>query len=360
VRETRVNKEAAAVALEIESHAGLPARIDEVAEVADPRHLFLRRAWFAASASDGVATLVASRADGRAIAALPTCRAKPGLRAVPGSYWPFRSFPIAADASDAEIVAFLSHPTTRRVLGRAWRLGPVFADDPTALRLTQLAARSGWSVLQRHLGTAYSLDIAEEKKTGPWPRPSTLKNIAKQEKRLARSGTVGWRHVAGDGWCAEVFDALALIERNSWVGNRSGADPKFLDGARRKAWETAVADPVLAQALTAGILSVDGEPICFSFGIDAGGTRYSIATSYDQRYAKLSAGYLTGYRTYVDAAENGVEVLNLGIGDSGAKGSMGAQPQPDMVDCLIVRGPLVAALARPLWQRSGSAGDRRA
>jgi CelD/BcsL family acetyltransferase involved in cellulose biosynthesis len=344
------------VALEVESHAGVPPLVDRVAESADPRHLFLRRAWFEACAPDSVSTLIAARADGRAIAALPTCRAKPGVRAVPGSYWPFRSFPLAADAGDAEIVTFLSHPTTRRALGRAWRLGPVFADDPTMQRLVQLAAPSGWTVLQRRLGTAYSLDISAARNDGSWPRPSTLKNIAKQEKRLAKTGSVGWRHVAGSGWTAEAFDDLALIERNSWVASRSGADPKFLDRDRRKGWERAIEDPEIARALTAGILSVDGTPVCFSFGIDAGSTRYSIATSFDQQFASLSVGYLTGYRTYVDAARGGVEILNLGIGDSGAKGSMGAKPEPAMVDCLVVRGALLAALLRPVWERGGKRG----
>jgi CelD/BcsL family acetyltransferase involved in cellulose biosynthesis len=350
----RVKGGAAAVAIEIESHAGVPATVDRVAESADPRHLFLRRAWYRACAAEGATTVTATRADGRAIAALPTCPARPGVRAVPGSYWPFRSFPVAADASDAEILAFLASPITCRALGRAWRLGPVFADDPTWRRIVPLAGRCGWTVLQRPLGTAYSLDIAEERKAGPWPRASTLKNIAKQEKRLARCGAIGWRRVAGNGWTAQAFDDLASIERNSWVGNRSGADPKFLDAQRRRGWETAVEDPVIAQALTAGILEVDGEPVCFSFGIDAGGTRYSIATSYDERFARLSVGYLTGYRTYVDAAEGGVDALNLGIGDSGAKGSMGARPQPEMVDCLIVRGRILPRLLRPVWERSGS------
>ena len=358
MRETRVNRAAAAVTIEVESHAGVPSLVDGVAQGADPRHAFLRRAWFEACAPEGVATLIATRPDGRAIAALPTYRAKPGLRAVPGSYWPFRSFPIAADASDAEIVAFLSSPAARGALGRAWRLGPLFVDDPTLQRMTRLAPRSGWSVLQRYAGTAYSLDIGEEKRAGPWPRRSTLKNIAKQEKRLARAGTIGWRHVAGSGWTAEAFDDLAAVERNGWIASRSGADPKFLDPERRRGWEKATQDPVIAEALTAGILSVDGRPVCFSFGINAGGTRYSIATSYDEAYASLSAGYVTGYRTYVDAAEGGVEVLNLGIGDNGAKASMGARPQPEMVDCLMVRGPLLAALLRPVWRRSGNRSRR--
>lgn len=350
--ERPVGRDAAAVALEVGTHEGVPSLVNSVAESADPRHAFLRRAWFEAT-GEGLTTLIASRADGRPIAALPTYRAKPGLRAVPGSYWPFRSFPIAADASDAEIAFFLRAPATIRVLGRIWRVGPLLADDPSLSRLNKVARSSGWCVLERHAGTSYALDVAEERESEPWPRPSTLKNIAKHDKRLAKLGAVGWRHVSGGGWTGQCFDDLARIERNSWVGSRSGSHPKFLDAARRKGWETAVRDPALADMMTAGILSIDGEPISFSFGINAGPTRYSIATSYDERFAKHSPGYVTGYRTYIEAAEGGMDVLNLGTGDGGSKSSMGATAGPEMVDCLFVRSPLLALLLAPLWKRSG-------
>ncbi len=350
--ERPVNKDEAAVALEVEAYPGVPAALNEVAESADPRHAFLRRAWFEA-AGEEMTTLIATRADGRAVAALPSYRAKPGLRAVPGSYWPFRSFPIAADASDAELAAFLSAPAARRTLGPVWRLGPVLDNDPTLARLVKVAPESGWRVLQRHAGTSYEVDIAEERKAGPWPRPSTLKNIQKQEKKLARLGSIGWRHIAATGWTAAALDELSEIERNSWVGSRSEGDPKFLHPGRRQGWETALADPVIAGLMTAGILLIDEEPVSFSFGINAGGTRYSIATSYDERFAKHSPGYVTGYRTYFDALEAGMDVLNLGVGDGGAKSSMGAEPGPEMVDCLFVRSALAAALLAPVWKRSG-------
>ena len=66
--------------------------------------------------------------------------------------------------------------------------------------------------------------------------------------------------------------------------------------------------------------------IAFSFGINCGPTRYCVATSSDQRFARNSPGYLTGYKTYIEAAARGVETLSLGAGDGGEKGSMGAEP----------------------------------
>lgn len=336
---------------EIRLEPGFPAAIDEVA--ADERHLFLRRAWFAAAGGDQASTLVATRPGGQVIAALPLVAAGPramGMRAVPGCYWPFRSFPIAADASDEELAALLSAPAARKALGRAWRLGPAMDNDPTASRLLRIAPRCGFTVLARGTATSHALDIGEMARTEPWPRPSTLRNMHKHEKRLAKLGEVGFRFVSGSGWSGEVLDALGRIERNAWAGSRAGADPKFVDPALRRGWETAIGDSAIADMLSVGILSIGGEPAAFSFGVDCKRTRYCIATSYDARFARHSPGYLIGYWTYQAAAKRGVEVLSLGAGDGGEKSSMGAAPEAELIDYLFVRSAALAALLKPFWK----------
>jgi CelD/BcsL family acetyltransferase involved in cellulose biosynthesis len=337
--------------------AGLPAAIDAAAAAADPRHAFLRRAWFAAAAGDAPAsTLVARRGDGAVIAALPLVRAGPrllGLSAVPGCYWPYRSFPVARDASDDELAALLAAPAARAALGRAWRLGPVMDNDPTLVRLLGIAGRCGFAALARRTATSHGFDIAAARAAEPWPRPSTLRNMHKHEKKLARLGAVDFRLVSGADWAGGALDALTAIERESWAGSRAGADPKFVDPALRRGWEEMVRDPVLAAMLSAGILSIGGAPAAFSFGLECGRTRYCIATSYDQRFARHSPGYLTGYRTYMAAAGRGVERLSLGAGDGGEKSGMGAEPEAELMDYLLVRGRARAALLAPLWRRSG-------
>lgn len=355
MRELPVTAAAAAPLLHVEVHQGLHAALDEAAASADPRHAFLRRSWFAAAAGAGAATIVATRVDGGVIVALPVMPAGPrwpGLRAVPGSYWPIRSFPIAADAGDDELHAVFSSRVTKRALGRALRIGPLNADDPTLARVVRVAPRAGWSVLQRRVATSFNLDIVEARKAGPWPRTSTLKKNRFHEKHLASHGALDWRFISGGGWTRGVFDDLATIERKSWL-TETGGDAKFLDPRQRAIWEKAAEDPAIAVMMTAGMLYIDGEPAAFSFGIDAGRTRYCIATSYDQSFAKHSPGKVLSYRTYMDAADRGIEFLDDGAGDGGHKSVMGEAPGPEIVDCLLVRGRLAAALLRPIWHRSG-------
>lgn len=356
MRETPIDREAAAVALEVAAHQGVPPVLDAVAESADPRHAFLRTSWFEAG-GEAVTTLVATRADGRAIAALPTFRARPGLRAVPGSYWPYRSFPVAADSSEAELASFLSARSVRRALGPVWRLGPVYEDDATAARLVRVAPARGWTVLTRRLGTAYRLDIDALEAEGSWPRTSTLRKNRWIERRLGELGELEWRTVSGSEWSSDVFDTLAEIERNSWVwqrSDRSGA--KFAAPASRRFWEAAVADPAFAAMASVALLHIGGEPAAFAFSIHTGRTRYYLANGYDERFAKHSLGRAVLYRDFQQAIEAGVREIGWGSGDSGYKTEMGAVPGQEIVDLLFVRSRALGLLLRPLWERRADNG----
>jgi CelD/BcsL family acetyltransferase involved in cellulose biosynthesis len=339
----------------VELRRGLPEPIDDAAALADPGHAFLRRAWFEAAVDDGVHTLIARRGDGSLIAALPTCET--GLllgriRAVPGSYWPYRSFSVAADVEDAELGVLLAHDIARRALGRVWRLGPVYEDDPTAARLLRVARTSGWTPLCRRLATSFLLDIDAVQTEGKWPRGSTLRKNRFHEKHLAAHGKLEWRFVSGGDWSREIFDALAKIELGSWVAKEtSGKDAKFMAAHNRIFWENAARDPVLAEMMSAAILYVGGEPAAFSFDLDVGSVKHAIANSYDERFAKHSPGKLLYYRNLVRAMERGIRLVDWGAGDGGYKSTIGAAPGPAIIDLLFVRGGALAALIRPFWER---------
>lgn len=326
---------------------GFPATLDFIAVSA--KHAFLRRPWYAGSDETEARTLVATRPGGETFGALPLVRKGRfflRIKSVAGCYWPFRSIPLASDAKEEELAAVLDSPVARRTLGRLWRLGPVLEGDTAVAALVGAAKRTGYRALSRRTGTSYALDISAE----PWPKPSTLRNLRKHEKRLARLGPLEFSFVTGRDWSGGVLDRLAGIERAAWAGRQADADPKFLDAGLRRGWEAMIADPGLADMLSVGILSIDGKAVAFSFGLDCGRTRHCIATSYDAGFARHSPGYLTGYWTYMAAAERGVTLLSLGSGDGGEKSSMGATAEAGIMDYLFVRGPVLAALLKPFWR----------
>ncbi|HEY0324584.1 MAG TPA: GNAT family N-acetyltransferase [Allosphingosinicella sp.] len=353
-------REAKAAPLAVRAVAGVPDSLDRLADTLDPDHAFLRAAWFRAAGADS--TLLAEAAGGSLLAAFPTIAAGPpalGARAVVGAYWPFRTVPISPKLSGDDLVALLADPRAKAALGPLWRMGPFYEDDPAGARLIDAAARAGWTMLTRSLGHSYMLEIAEQRATGPWPRPSTLKRIRNYERQL---GEVSLERVSGGDWSPAIFDALREVEAASWIASRTdGSGAKFLNAASRAFWETAAADPVLAEMMSALILRVGGKPVAFCFDLNVGTLQYSIAGSYDAAFAKLKPGKIATYRNIEWALERGIMRIDWGAGDGGYKREIGAVQGPQIVDCLFVRNGFVASILRPRWKRpvSGGGDDAR-
>jgi hypothetical protein len=274
-----------------------------------------------------------------------------GINAIPGSYWPFRSFPVAQDARPEELAAILGKREVRRFLGPVWRMGPVFADDPTALLLQEAAPRAGWTVLTRRLTTCFDIDLSALRAEGPWPRTSSLAGVRRRERKLAELGALDYRFVSGSEWTKADGDAIAAIERESWLAEQGeAAHPKFADGGRRAVWERAAQDPEIARMMFSSLLFVGGEPVAFAFGIEAGGVRHCIANSFSQRFARHSPGKVLLFKDFERASERGVDRIGWGAGDAGYKGEMDAQPGPDIIDLLVVRPKALALALRRLWR----------
>ncbi len=340
--------------------AGLAAAIDTVAQRAGAGHAFLRYGWFAAAltAYGGEARTLLVEEDGEPTLAMPLVDAGPRLlrmAAVPGSYWPFRSFPLATDAGEATLKAALA---TLAGTVNVLRIGPVYDDDAAAMPLIAMARASGWAVLDRFIADSWLLDMAALQAEGTWPRGSTLRKNRFHEKHLASHGAPDWRFLSGADWPA-AFDDLAGIEQASWIAARTdGSDAKFTTTGHGAFWRAAAADPVIADMLRAAMLTIDGRPAAFSFDLDAGDLKYAIANSYDPAFAKHSPGKLLYYRNLVEALGRGIGRVDWGAGDSGYKQVIGADKGPAIRDWLLVRPglpALVGRLAKGLWRRSGQA-----
>jgi len=337
---------------------GLSSRIDAVAAVAPHSHQFLRYHWFAAAlaAQGGQAHTIMIEADRVPLVALPMVAIGPGwarLAAVPGSYWPFRSFP-AYEGADASVFDALADALAARV--NALRIGPVYDDDPAALALITAARGRGWAVLDRFIADSYLLDMAAEA-VGGWPRNSTLRKNRFHEKHLADHGALEWEFLDGKALSNGGFDAMAAIEEKSWIAARTdGRDAKFTRTGHGAFWRQIASDPVIAGMPHAALLRVDGAPAAFSFDIDAGSLKYAIANSYDPVFAKHSPGKLLYYRNLADAMARGITRVDWGAGDSGYKRVIGATKGPAIRDWLLVRPGLPAmlgALLKGYWARSG-------
>ncbi len=329
-----------------------PRDLDALAAATDPRHVFLRGAWFAAC--EGARLSIVLRADGRPLAGFGLVDRRIGplkLREVAGSYWPFRAMAIAGDATASELNAMFGDRDLRQLLGRIWRLGPIFADDPAATRLRQAAAATGWTMLERPLGSCFEIDVRALSADGPWPRASTMKKNRWREKKLSELGALDISRFTGADWCSEDRDAIARIERNSWLATEADAGLQFADARQRAIWEGMAADPDLAAKLRGSILRLDGIPAAFTFGLQVGTIFYQIANNYDDRFAQHSPGRTLLIRAFEQAARDGIETISWGSGDAGYKSQMGAREGSPIVDLLFVRSRVLAAALAPLWRQ---------
>jgi hypothetical protein len=281
-----------------------------------------------------------------------------GMNMVPGSYWPFRSPVIAAHAEEGELRTLIGDPQSRSALGQAWRIGPVYAEDEGVRRLAAAACAEGWTRLARPLGTTFVMDIPKLRASGGWPTRSAARKMARLERQLMEQGRLRLRFVRGEDWDDRALDALAAIEAASWIGQRTdGSGAKFLSRAQRGYWEAVLADPELAEMLSAAILHVGDEPVAFSFDLNVGPLQYGIAGSYDSRFSRWSPGRLVTWRHIDESESRGIERIDWGSGDSGYKREFGAVPGSEIVDLLFVRSRPLAAVLRGRWCGGGGEID---
>ncbi|UYH55360.1 GNAT family N-acetyltransferase [Qipengyuania sp. SS22] len=330
------------------------ALFNALAERGPAHRSFLRAAWFDAATPSPDRFLLTDDHNAP-IAGLALTERRKGLftlREVAGGYWPFRGVVMARDAQVAPLAEALDDHRGR--LGRIWRLGPVEADDPVLETLRAAARTAGWHILSRPLGRVFELDLAALGAQGDWPSTKTQRKNRWRKRRLEEeSGPLRVEFFAGTDWTPAQRDAMAQVEAASWLGKLDhGGDTKFRDPAMRGYWEALCADPRLAAMLFGSLMWLGDTPAAFTFGIQAGDVRYYIANNYDQRFTQFGPGRVLLYDDFARAAGQGVTRISWGLGDAGYKSEMGAQPGPELVDLLFVRGALLSRLLSPWWERA--------
>ncbi|MEM7689390.1 MAG: GNAT family N-acetyltransferase [Pseudomonadota bacterium] len=335
------------------------AAFDALAEADQPDRVYMRAQWFQSGPEPATTFAVARGASGQPLAgfALRPKAIGPGalglkVNEIAGPYWPMRSVPVSAETSPDELASALADPSVTKTLGPAFRLGPVVRDHASIRLVSDAFAKAGWSLLTKPVGQHFAVDLATKIASGNWPSTRGARKRRWHVRHMEKIAPVRTEYFTGADWTDATRDAIAQIETNSWLGTlEDGGDTKFRDPALRATWEDAAKDAALASMMTGSLFWIGDDPVAFTFGLDCGDTRLLIANNFDMNFKKDSPGKILIYDDFLKAAERGIAMMDLGLGDAGYKSDMGAEQIGAFVDLMFVKSPLMARALRPLWER---------
>ena len=303
------------------------------------------QAWAAAFTGEGrwvgrTTVHTARSADGQLRALLGLGRQKVGPLEVPslgGYYWPQRGVGFVGHGDVRAAVCQLAQMMDAGRRPALIRMGPVAADDAGSQALLSALASRGWRRLQRTLGTVMRLELPKQLAgLNEVASTSMLKNLAYLRRRLGKQvGEVrSSRHSLCDPGADALIERLAAIEQRSWV-SEDGGIPKFAGARNRQFWSAFVGRHELPWQPTVWILQVGDTDVAFSAHIEAGGTIWILANSYDAAWKPHSPGSLLTLDVLTHGIEHGVTLVDWGQGDSGYKSRWGATEDTTLHEHLL-------------------------
>lgn len=278
--------------------------------------------------------------NGRVLGFLPLVRRRLfGLEmgSLAGYYWPYRGVPMNAAVGPGAGGLLLRAAGADRTRMLALRLGPVRASDAGVGRVVAAFAEAGWRLGSRSLGCNYELRLPAKIDAFLDGARDAVRRAQYYERRMRRAAPVEIHHHRGSGedWPA-VFDMLAAVERRAWVA-RDGGDTKFCDARSRKFWALLLDDETFRPLLSVWLMKFGSVPVSFFFTLDLGTRKVIIANSYHEGVRDHRTGSILAHHLLRQAVEDGIDVVDWGLGDSGYKAHWGAAPAEDLMDHVLLR-----------------------
>ena len=277
--------------------------------------------------------------------------------AVAGHFLPCRGVPLASAPEVIEATCAALADALPGLLRSpvGLRLGPIAANDPMCSSLALALQRRGWAVATRVLGTGFVVELPHSVAELNQACGGIVKKANYYERRLVKTGRLEiaqYRGLTADAW-AKPLDAMAAIERNSWIPERHGS-VVFDTPQAQGFWRRVLADDFLSASFRLWIMYLDGRPISFSCNLEAGDTTYILANLYDVAFKDHSCGSILARHVISAAIADGRKSIDWGQGDSGYKQRWGAKPSHAVHDLLALPPrPATRILKRLLDGRSG-------
>ena len=266
-----------------------------------------------------------------------------------GNFFPFRSIPNTR--AESKLINIVADYITQINGIYGMRFGSVNKSDEFIKELMSCLKDRGWKVTNTSLGYEYGFKLpSNEKEYLEGISSKRRKKIRYYGRKLADCGEVEFKFYKSekpDTW-QEVFKDLATIESNAWISETG--EPRFLGNLNQVFWNELVTHQWYSDALSIWILYLNGKPVSHDVAIDTENVRYAIAGSYDEEVAKFRTGVQLELKAVGHAIDEGIGLINSGLGDSGYKTDLGYEQCGEIVEVIAFppnfRGNLAYILAR--------------
>ena len=220
------------------------------------------------------------------------------------------------ETPDAGILA--SGPEARAAVGRGLvaqgahrvTIGPLAGGDASHLAFVAAADAAGHRVLTRSVMRCPVVSTS-----GGWDAywrgrsRNTRHKVERLLRRLDEAGRADFRMHAGDADLDALLDEAFRVEASGWKGDAGSAIASRPESRR---YYAALARWAAGRGwLRLGFLRLDGRPLAFGYGIEAGGVHSLLKIGFDPVFGRLSPGTLLLHRMIRHAFESGCSVFDF-------------------------------------------------
>ncbi len=240
-----------------------------------------------------------------------------------GSHGPLRDIGLFNPAS---LMACVKH-LEKNGVGAALRLGPVSDKSSNISALLGVLRQRGWHIVADQIGFGWVIDWSEQGFDHYWTSLSKKKlhRIEYYHRLMERNGDVKirhYRHSKADEW-KQILADLADVEANSWIAENG--EPRFLGADNQGYWLELCRSENFLRAANVWMIYFEGKPVSFLFALDGRYTRYFYSNSYNKSVSRYSTGSTLYKMAFLDAYQQGLKCMDLGLGNSGYKTLWGAK-----------------------------------
>ena len=259
---------------------------------------------------------------------------KVGLRilSIAGLYYPFRSIlfssPSADDCSQAFVNTICKNNSDCII-----RIGPTIEDGLANEMICKLFKKRGWNCYEIDRGNTLVIDLPDTvEQFRQNLKRKFLKNIARSERNINKLGKFEchrYNNCSSSVW-SKVIDQCSSVEKRSWLAEDENGEMRIFQN--QNFWKEYLQSPDASRRAVIWTITLDGEPVAFSFAIDSGSCRYSFSGHYDKNYYKYGLGILADSYMYEDAIDCKISSIDMGTGEADYKIRWGAKLDSRIVD----------------------------